>query len=322
MSAGRRAPTRRARWRRAVVEADLPAHLEPMRRTLLRLVPLMDAHGRLCAWGPDMAQAARVPRATLYRHLERAGGQGETRYGNDYPLPVLLRHESRGGKGRKGVYHAVIPGEETPPEARSVSHARDTETKISVPCPWTLTTRSVSQTYGTLRKNYASDSEHLAVDEHRGRRSTDDAAGTAVVPFVSNTDRRSEAEPAHRATTGPQGAGEPSAASSARGGEAAPDGADRDTAKTTTGEAAGFAEWWAAYPRKTNRARAFAAYRQALAVTTPAVLLAAVHAATRAGAWPEEVRYIPAAASWLRDQRWTDEHPKPKSEIPPWERFA
>ncbi len=69
-------------------------------------------------------------------------------------------------------------------------------------------------------------------------------------------------------------------------------------------------------------ARAFAAYRQALAVTTPAVLLAAVHAATRAGAWPEEVRYIPAAASWLRDQRWTDEHPKPKSEIPPWERFA
>ncbi len=52
------------------------------------------------------------------------------------------------------------------------------------------------------------------------------------------------------------------------------------------------------------------------------MLLAAVHAATRAGAWPEEVRYIPAAASWLRDQRWTDEHPKPKSEIPPWERFA
>lgn len=76
---------------------------------------------------------------------------------------------------------------------------------------------------------------------------------------------------------------------------------------------AGFAEWYAAYPRRQARARAERAYRTALRIASHQQLMDGV--ARSAASWERERRprdKIPYPATWLNAQQWLDE-PEPES---------
>lgn len=68
-------------------------------------------------------------------------------------------------------------------------------------------------------------------------------------------------------------------------------------------EPAGFAAFWSAYPRKTAKGAARKAYVSALRKTNAETLLAAV------GCYPfdRDPKFVPHAATWLNDERWTDD---------------
>jgi len=69
----------------------------------------------------------------------------------------------------------------------------------------------------------------------------------------------------------------------------------------------GFAEFWAAYPRKTAKAAAEKAWPKACQRQTPAAIIAA---ATRYAADPpDDPQFIPHPASWLNAARFEDEEP-------------
>lgn len=78
----------------------------------------------------------------------------------------------------------------------------------------------------------------------------------------------------------------------------------------------GFADFWAAYPRKVARLEAEKAWRQ---VNIPPLMLPrvldALAAQTASELW-SDVRYIPHAATWLRGRRWEDELEAPAYEPP------
>ena len=63
-----------------------------------------------------------------------------------------------------------------------------------------------------------------------------------------------------------------------------------------------FDDFWAAYPRKTNKAKAKIAFMR---------LSAKDKKAARAGVdsypWSQEARYIPHATTWINGRRWEDE---------------
>lgn len=67
-----------------------------------------------------------------------------------------------------------------------------------------------------------------------------------------------------------------------------------------------FAEWWATYPKRVARGRAWAAYQKATKATPPETLLegARRYAAEREG---QEARFTKHPATWLNDQCWLDE---------------
>ncbi len=71
------------------------------------------------------------------------------------------------------------------------------------------------------------------------------------------------------------------------------------------GELDGFDAFWSAYPRKVARLAALRKYKQALKLTTPEVLFAAVqkYAAARVG---KDVQYTVHASRWLNEGRWED----------------
>ncbi|HMM40095.1 MAG TPA: hypothetical protein PKB11_15155 [Desulfovibrio sp.] len=76
-----------------------------------------------------------------------------------------------------------------------------------------------------------------------------------------------------------------------------------------------FERFWAAYPKKTNRKAALAAWR---AVDTPPLdrLLAALAAQSASPQWArEQGRFIPNPASWISQARWTDQ-PAPQTPNP------
>ena len=71
-----------------------------------------------------------------------------------------------------------------------------------------------------------------------------------------------------------------------------------------------FAEWYAAYPRKTARGRALTAYRTARKKADAATLLAAIkQQASQLMAKGSE--FAPYPATWLNGERWLDEAPTP-----------
>lgn len=66
----------------------------------------------------------------------------------------------------------------------------------------------------------------------------------------------------------------------------------------------GFDAWWAAYPRKIGKDAARTAYVAALKRgATDAILLEAI----RRHRWPDEMRFIPHARTWLTQGRWQDD---------------
>lgn len=69
---------------------------------------------------------------------------------------------------------------------------------------------------------------------------------------------------------------------------------------------AGFAEWWATYPKRVARGRAWTAYQKAAKAAPPETLLegARRYAAEREG---QEARFTKHPATWLNDQCWLDE---------------
>lgn len=66
-----------------------------------------------------------------------------------------------------------------------------------------------------------------------------------------------------------------------------------------------FAEFWMAYPRKVGKGAAERAWATARKLADPQSILAAV----RSYGWPTDAQFIPHAATWLNQKRWTDEAP-------------
>lgn len=77
--------------------------------------------------------------------------------------------------------------------------------------------------------------------------------------------------------------------------------------------AAGWQEFWSAYPRADGKKAARKAWNR-IAPDDPlqARMLAAIAVQRRSDAWRKEGgNYIPHAATWLNGERWTDSEPKP-----------
>ena len=72
----------------------------------------------------------------------------------------------------------------------------------------------------------------------------------------------------------------------------------------------GFDEFWKAYPRKVAKADAKKAWGQTTTLRPPLQdLLKAIKAACKSEQWTKgNGQFIPYPASWLRGERWDDEH--------------
>ncbi len=86
--------------------------------------------------------------------------------------------------------------------------------------------------------------------------------------------------------------------------------------------APGFAEFYAAYPRRTARGAAVKAWERAVKVAAPLTIIEAARAYTATNPDPQ---YVPHPATWLNQMRWEDEpqpEPKPpvdmRPEYPDW----
>lgn len=66
----------------------------------------------------------------------------------------------------------------------------------------------------------------------------------------------------------------------------------------------GFAEFWAAYPRKVGRGQAERAFRTATKATDPGTIIAALRTYPFDLARPQ---FIPHASTWLNGKRWLDQ---------------
>lgn len=87
----------------------------------------------------------------------------------------------------------------------------------------------------------------------------------------------------------------------------------RRTDDSDEAAAAGWLEFWAAYPRGAGKKAARKVWnRIAPDDTLQARMLAAIAVQRRSDAWRKEGgNYIPHAATWLNGERWTDSEPKP-----------
>lgn len=70
-----------------------------------------------------------------------------------------------------------------------------------------------------------------------------------------------------------------------------------------------FAAFWSVYPRRVSRQEAMKAYQKARIVATAEEIVAGVQAFREH--MPDEMRYVPYAASWLNAGRWQDEYDAP-----------
>jgi Asp-tRNA(Asn)/Glu-tRNA(Gln) amidotransferase A subunit family amidase len=77
-----------------------------------------------------------------------------------------------------------------------------------------------------------------------------------------------------------------------------------------------FPEFWDAYPRKVDRKKALAAWKTAigdLGADPAQVVEVAARFAKEQWRLGTEQRYIPLPATWLGDERWTDEYEPPRN---------
>jgi hypothetical protein len=86
-------------------------------------------------------------------------------------------------------------------------------------------------------------------------------------------------------------------------------------------EPPGFPDFWQAYPKKTGKNAAAAAWQKARDRPALAVILAAVE---RQKTWPQWLRdggqYIPNPATWINQGRWNDEPPDVQARASPSEK--
>jgi len=147
--------TPRLRWRQAVASDAFPRSERVVRGTLLCLVELMSSTGELSVMREDIVEMTGLPPRTVDRHLSRAVTAG------------WLIHERHGSRGRRSLYLAHVPGEESAPEVARYSSPGSGD---SAPSTRGLTPRDSAPTGGALNKESANDSERGAVDNHRGTR--------------------------------------------------------------------------------------------------------------------------------------------------------
>jgi hypothetical protein len=147
--------TPRLRWRQAVASDAFPRSERVVRGTLLCLVELMSSTGELSVMREDITELTGLPARTVDRHLARAVAAG------------WLIHERHGSRGRRSLYLAHIPGEESAPEVARYSASG---TGDSAPSTRGLTHRDSAPLGGALNKESANDSERVALDDDRGRR--------------------------------------------------------------------------------------------------------------------------------------------------------
>jgi hypothetical protein len=76
-------------------------------------------------------------------------------------------------------------------------------------------------------------------------------------------------------------------------------------------EPEGFAEFWAAYPRRVGKDAARKAH---VAAVKRGASVGAILQAVRDQQWPDEARFIPHPATWLNQGRWQDD---PNAAAPP-----
>ena len=149
--------TRRNEWRKAMMTDAFPQSERVIRGTLLCLVELMKSDGTLSVWRDQAEAVTGLPARTLDRHLARAVAAG------------WLVHEVQGGKRRKAIYSAAIPD-------GSVRHSRRTEAKFCAPSTRMPTPEFCAPPSGAHQRDRANDSERLAVNDHRGPRTTPDGS--------------------------------------------------------------------------------------------------------------------------------------------------
>jgi uncharacterized protein YdaU (DUF1376 family) len=70
-------------------------------------------------------------------------------------------------------------------------------------------------------------------------------------------------------------------------------------------EPAGFNEFWKIYPRKTSKGAARTAWERAVRKVTAGEIIGALR--DRLAHFPDEARFVPHPATWLNQERWTDE---------------
>ena len=64
--------------------------------------------------------------------------------------------------------------------------------------------------------------------------------------------------------------------------------------------------FWSRYPRRVGKLAAMKAYQRALLMATPDEIVAGVE--TYRQHLPEDVKFVPHAATWLNQGRWMDEY--------------
>lgn len=161
------------RWRQAVASSAFPATERAIRGTLLCLVDLMTSTGELMVWRDELIDVTGLPARTIDRHLARAVAAG------------WLTHETQGGKRRRAVYRATIPGD---PDDRSVRHSRRAERQFCAPSTRRPTPQFCAPPSGAHQEESTSVSEHGAVDDHRDRRTDHDGSRVSRLHVVRSKD--------------------------------------------------------------------------------------------------------------------------------------
>jgi hypothetical protein len=81
----------------------------------------------------------------------------------------------------------------------------------------------------------------------------------------------------------------------------------------------GFAEFWAAYPRRTAKGHARKAWTTAITKAEPETIIKAARQYRDNPRRPQDPKFVPHPATWLNGERWTDEDlvvPPPSSHSP------
>ena len=172
--------TPRLRWRQAVASDAFPRSERVIRGTLLCLVDLMSPTGELSVMRDDIVTVTGYPARTVDRHLARAVAAG------------WLSHEQHGSRGRRSVYRAHTPGEESAPGVARYSVPGGGD---SAPSTRGLTRGNSAPLSGALNKDSANDSERVAVDHQRGRRAAPVGTGVSATDYIRKSSSYGSGQP-------------------------------------------------------------------------------------------------------------------------------